>query len=365
MTFQAASPAAPDPTEPPAGTAPRQWQPPAVDAALKIRLHDLMVKGRATEEMLIRMMRTGHGYFWIGGPGEEAYGVALGLLVHRGHGPAFDYLHLHYRSSAVVLAMGGEPIDLLRQMRSTVTDPYSKGRNFVNHFAIKPWNVVPVTPTIETQYAVAPGTALVQRRHGGIGISIVTGGDAGSAEGDFYSGMNWATRPGRELPVLMLIAQNGYGISTPAHTVQNTHNLNQRADGFRIRNASADGNDPIASWHALCAAMDHVRHERRPYVLQFNVSRLNGHSSSSGAARSDEPCCLALYEKRLAAEGLIGAAEIRAVWEKWHDQLADALRTVAAEAMPDRSNVLEHTWHRGQSGNFDPALAAHGAHGRG
>lgn len=327
------------------------WTPPVLDDACKLRLHDLMVKGRATEEMLIRMMRTGHGYFWIGGPGEEAYGTAVGMLVHKGHGPAYDYLHLHYRSSALVLAMGGAPIDVLRQMRSTATDPYSKGRNFVNHFAIKEWNVVPVTPTIETQYVMAPGTALMQRRHGGIGISIVTGGDAGSAEGDFYSAMNWSTRPGRELPVLMLIAQNGYGISTEARTVQNTRNLNERADGFRIRNAVVDGNDPIASWHALCEAMDYVRHERQPYVLQFNCSRLYGHSSSSGANRHDEPCCVTNYEKRLIDEGLATETELKLVWDKWNAELSDALKIVAAEPMPDQSHVLQHVWYRGPAGN--------------
>ncbi len=328
-----------------------RWTPPVLDEACKLAIHNLMVKSRACEEALIRMVRTGHGYFWIGSPGEEGFGVPLGMLVHKGHGPAFDYLHLHYRSAPTVLAMGSQPIDLLRQMRSTVTDPYSKGRNFVNHFAIKPWNIVPVTPTIETQYAVAPGTALVQRRHGGVGISIVTGGDAGSAEGDFYSAMNWSTRPDQELPVLMLIAHNGYGISTRAERVQNTRELNRRGDGFGIRNAMVDGNDPIATWNALVEAMDYVRHERKPYILQGNVSRLYGHSSSSGASLLDEPDCLSLYEARLLREGLATAAELKAVWDRWHDALNDALHQVIEEPMPDRQHVLQHVFWDGPAGN--------------
>lgn len=328
-----------------------RWTPPVLDEACKLSIHNLMVKSRACEEALIRMVRTGHGYFWIGSPGEEGFGVPLGMLVHKGYGPAHDFLHLHYRSAPTVLAMGSEPIDLLRQMRSTATDPYSKGRNFVNHFAIKPWNIVPVTPTIETQYAVAPGTALVQRRHGGVGISIVTGGDAGSAEGDFYSAMNWSTRPGQELPVLMLIAHNGYGISTRAEGVQNTRELNRRGDGFGIRNAMVDGNDPIASWHALVEAMDYVRHERKPYILQGNVSRLYGHSSSSGASLLDEPDCLTLYEARLVKEGLATAAGLKAVWDRWHDALSDALHQVIEEPMPDREHVLQHVFWDGPAGN--------------
>ena len=78
-------------------------------------------------------------------PGEEAFNAALGLLVHKGQGPAFDYLHLHYRSTGTLLAMGADPIDALRQMKNTATDPYSAGRNFVDHYSVRNWNVVPVS----------------------------------------------------------------------------------------------------------------------------------------------------------------------------------------------------------------------------
>lgn len=330
---------------------PERWTPPALTDEVRLQIHNLMVKTRTTEEMLIRMMRTGHGYFWIGGPGEEAFGVPLGMLLHKGHGPAYDYLHLHYRSSPTVLAMGSEPIDLLRQMRGTLTDPYSKGRNFVSHFAIKDWNVVPVTPTIETQYAVAPGTAWVQRRHGGIGLSVVTGGDAGSAEGDFYCGMNWSTRPGHELPVLFTISHNNFGISTPSSQVQNTKFLNTRGDAFGIKNAVVDGNDPIATWQALVDAMTYVRLERKPFILQANVSRLNGHSSSSGAARASEEDCITRYEATLIAQKLATRESLDAVWTHWQSHLQDALTQVLQEPMPSREHVLQHVFYDGPAGN--------------
>ncbi len=94
------------------------------------QLHRLMVIDRLMEERMIKMSKAGDGYFWIGGPGEEAFNVPLGLLAKKGQGPAFDYFHLHYRSSGVVLGLGANPIDSLRQMRCAGTDPYSKGRNF-------------------------------------------------------------------------------------------------------------------------------------------------------------------------------------------------------------------------------------------
>jgi len=142
-------------------------------AELLVRMHELMVKGRVLEERLITMWRQGDGYFWIGGPGEEAFNVPLGMLVHKGQGVAYDYLHLHYRSSGTLLAMGADPVDSLRQMKNTARDPYSGGRNFVGHYSVRKWNVVPISSPIEVQFSMAPGTALAQKRHGGRGISIV------------------------------------------------------------------------------------------------------------------------------------------------------------------------------------------------
>ena len=105
-----------------------------LDQALLLSMHDTMVKARCLEERLIAMYKTGHGYFWIGGPGEEAFNVPLGLLIKKGMGPAYDYLHFHYRQSATLLAMGEEPLGANRQMKNTATDPYSGGRNFAGHF---------------------------------------------------------------------------------------------------------------------------------------------------------------------------------------------------------------------------------------
>ena len=120
---------------------------------LLVRMHELMSEARALEERLIQMYKQGHGYFWIGGPGEEAFNVPLGLLMKKGQGPDSDYLHAHYRQSGTVLALGEEPIGALRQMKNTANDPYSRGRNFAGHFSIHAWNIAPVSSPIEVQYA--------------------------------------------------------------------------------------------------------------------------------------------------------------------------------------------------------------------
>jgi 2-oxoisovalerate dehydrogenase E1 component alpha subunit len=315
---------------------------PALTPELKKQIHLLMVRSRVTEETCIKMNRAGQGYFWIGGPGEEAFGVSLGLQVKKGHGPDFDYLHLHYRSNPIVTAMGADPLDTLRQMRATQTDPYSGGRNFVNHFAIKEWNVVPVTPTIETQYVVATGTAWMQKRHGGTGLTIVNGGDAGSAEGDFASCLNWSTMPGRELPVLIIINHNAYGISTAACTVQNTDKLYKRAEPYGIKTAEVDGNDVLAAWEAIAEAMHYIRTERKPFCLQANVARLHGHSSASGANRVEgEEDPITRFEAHLIEQGLMTQADCDAVWETERAAQRDMLKQVLSEPLAsDRDRFI-------------------------
>jgi 2-oxoisovalerate dehydrogenase E1 component alpha subunit len=224
------------------------------------------------EERLIAMSKSGEAHFWVGGPGEEAFNVCLGLQIKKGRGPAFDYLHLHYRSCATLLAMGMPMVDAARQMATRVTDPFSMGRNFVAHFSVPDWNVVPVSSVVENQFVVAPGTAIVQRRYGGDGITIVVGGDAGTAQGDFASCMIWSTRPDNQLPVLMITTNNHWGISTAAATQHGERQITDRGRAFGIPGEVVDGNDPVASWNAIARAMRHCRTRRHPYMLEARVS---------------------------------------------------------------------------------------------
>jgi 2-oxoisovalerate dehydrogenase E1 component alpha subunit len=307
---------------------------------LLVRMHELMVQTRALEERLIQMYKQGHGYFWIGGPGEEAFNVSLGLLMKKGQGPAFDYLHAHYRQSGTLLALGEEPIGALRQMKNTASDPYSGGRNFAGHFSIHKWNVAPVSSPIEVQYAMAPGTAHVQKRHGGDGITIVTGGDAGTAEGDFASCLIWSSRPGNELPVLIVVTNNQWGISTPANTQHGDKLISERGRAFGIQCKTIDGNDPITAYQELQEAMAYVRKERKPFLLEARVSRLYGHSSASGANYvTGEADCIMEFEQTLEQHGVLSRAQMDGVKKKWADHLAELARSVREEPPPEGESI--------------------------
>jgi 2-oxoisovalerate dehydrogenase E1 component alpha subunit len=318
----------------------------SLPADLCLKIHRLMARARAMEERMIKMSKSGLGYFWIGGPGEEAFNTALGLQVKKGQGPAFDFLHLHYRNSATLVAMGMPLSHGLRQMAMTVTDTHSMGRNFTGHFSHREWNVLPISSVIEVQFAMAPGTALVQKRiSGNDALTIVTGGEAGTAEGDFATCMVWSTLPGKELPVLMIVTNNRWGISTPADAVHGERHVIDRGRAFGIPGEVVDGNDPIASWHAIDRAMKYVRERRRPFMLEAMVSRLHGHSSSSGAARvGGEADPIDLFEQRLIDAGVAEASQLEQVREDAHAEVEADLERVLSEPMPTPADVERHTY---------------------
>lgn len=312
---------------------------------LSLKIHELMVKARVLEDRLITMYRQGDGYFWIGGPGEEAFNIPLGLLVDKGQGVQHDYLHLHYRSSGTLLALGADPVDYLRQMKNTATDPYSRGRNFVGHASARKWNVAPISSPIEVQYSIAPGTAMAQRATNSKGITIVQGGDAGTAEGDFATCLVWSSRKGAELPMLIIVTNNQYGISTPFAGQHGESRIADRGKAFGMQTATIDGNDVESAYAGLKKAMDYVRTERKPYLLEAMVSRLNGHSSASGANFvTSETDCLALWEKKMEERKLRSRAEMDDMRAKFTQELLEAAKRVREEPQPTGESIWEHVF---------------------
>ncbi len=316
-----------------------------LSVALQKKIYGLMVKSRVLEERLIKMNKSGQGFFWIGGPGEEAFNVPLGLLIKKGEGLDYDFLHFHYRQSATLLTMGVEMIDVIRQMHNTATDPYSKGRNFVNHYAIKEWNVVNVTTPIEVQYALCIGTGVAQARHKGKGITIVTGGDAGTAEGEFQSCLLWASRKGKELPILIIVTNNRWGISTSQNEVHPKTNIAARGAAFGIKSAIVNGNDPFESYAVLKNAIDIVRKERKPFLIEAMVSRLYGHSSASGSNWvHGETDCISELETCLKKKKILSEENIKKIRQGYEDEAKQALQQVLQEPKPDPYSIFDHVF---------------------
>src|SRR5439155_2967624 len=133
----------------------------------------------------------------------------------------------------------------------------------------------------------------------------------------------------------MIVTNNAWGISTPACTQHGEKRVIDRGKAFGIPGEVVDGNDPIASWHAIGRAMRYCRRERRPFMIEAMVSRLYGHSSSSGALRvKDEPDPIELFEQKLLEAGVLDKAAIDQVHEEAQAEVEAAVEQALGEPQP-------------------------------
>lgn len=324
------------------------------DRSTALKVYTLMQRARTLEERLIKLYRTGDSFFWIGGPGEEAFGVPLGLLAKVGEGLDFDYFHLHYRCTPTLIALGMPMIDSVRLMLNRQTDTCTKGRNFSSHYCFPKWNVTPVTSPIGVQYGFALGTALAQKRaKGNSAISIVTGGDAGTAEADFATALIWSSRKGSELPMLMTVQNNRWGISTRYEGQHALDSIARRGDGHGIKNSVIDGNDVEATYFHLQSVMEYIRKERQPYLLEVAVSRLYGHSSASGANRDlAEPCCLDRFAKVLKKRKWITDSGLQSILQESEEEALQASQIVRQEPHPVADSVWEDVYFENENADW-------------
>lgn len=307
---------------------------------LLLKIYELMVKNRVLEERLIQVYRQGQSFFWVGGPGEEAFGVPLGLLVQKGCGLKYDWLHLHYRATPTLIAMGLSMKDCMRLAMNKTTDRQTGGKNFIAHFCLSKWNVTPVTSVVSSQYSIALGTAHVQSREKTSAITIVTGGEAGSAEGDFASCLLWASRPNHPLPMFITVQNNGWGISTSHHSQHRKQNILERGKAFGIDTVRVNGNDPVETYIVLKEKIEYIRKNRRPVLLEADVSRLYGHSSASGANFvKEEPCCITLFEERLKKAGLLTEKKISDIKNSFIEGAKKDQQEVLEETNPDPKSI--------------------------
>ncbi|MFK8137098.1 MAG: thiamine pyrophosphate-dependent dehydrogenase E1 component subunit alpha [Bdellovibrionales bacterium] len=320
---------------------------------LLLEIHNDMVKSRVLEERMIKIYKMGDAYFWIGGPGEEAFGVTLGKLARKGQGPDSDYFHLHYRCSPTLVALGMPMVDGIRLIMNKATDIHTGGRNFANHLCYPEWNVAPVSSPIEVQYSIGIGTAHVQKRKKSKGITIITGGDAGSAEGDFASCLIWASRKDNELPMLITVQNNRWGISTPYSESHGEERIADRGKAFGIRTAVINGNDVVESYLRMKEEMDYIRKTGKPVLLEADVSRLYGHSSASGANFvTEEDCCLNLFQQRLIEASLITEKDCKKIWTDYDEESKRLQEMVRAEADPSPDTLWDHVYVNGENANW-------------
>lgn len=313
-------------------------------------IHYQMVLSRLLDERMIQIFKKRKGYFWVGAAGEEAFGIPLGRLLKKGRGIEYDWLHLHYRCTGILLAMGLKTKEALRQMMSRKTDPFTGGKNFVHHYCIPEWNIPPISSVVEIQYSMALGTAQAQKNSNG--ISIVTGGDAGTALADFSTSLIWASRPKHSLPLLIIVMNNKFGISTPFEEQHSEKRITDRAKAFGIKTYNVNGNDVEESYLALKESIEYVRKNRKPVLLEAEVSRLYGHSSSSGAGYDKSQICpLKMFEQKLIQKKILSHEKIEKIHEDIFNQLRQEELEVFKEPEPDES-VWSHIYANNENADW-------------
>src|SRR5256886_16545871 len=134
-----------------------------------------------------------------------------------------------------------------------------------------------------------------------------------------------------------------WGISTHYQGQHGEKRISDRGKAFGIESKTIDGNDPEVSYRELSAAMEYVRTERRPFLLEAMVSRLYGHSSTSGANRTnDEADCIAGFQPRLEERGLLTRQQMDEVRAQFAAELLAAHKKVKEKRQPDPNSMDEH-----------------------
>jgi 2-oxoisovalerate dehydrogenase E1 component alpha subunit len=145
--------------------------------------------------------------------------------------------------------------------------------------------------------------------------------------------------------VLIIVTNNGWGISTSACSQHGEQHIIDRGKAFGIPGEVVDGNDPIASWHSLKRALAYVRQKKRPFMLEAMVSRLYGHSSSSGALLvKNEPDPIALFEHKLIEAGVLDTATAEQVRDEAEGEVEVALEEVLLEPQPAPADIEKYTY---------------------
>jgi len=155
----------------------------------------------------------------------------------------------------------------------------------------------------------------------------------------------WASRPGNELPVLIIVTNNNCGISTPYNMQHGEKNIADRGKAFGIKTMIVDGNNVEDSYAAIENAMSYVRKERKPLLLEASVSRLYGHSSASGAMlNKKEIDPLIIFEKKLEKEKILTRKQMDKIRGDYETEFRALAEQVRNEPQPTADMIYDHIY---------------------
>ncbi len=297
-------------------------------------LHNMLLQ-RQIDNRGFQLNRQGKIPFALGSEGHEALQAGAAMAFVRGQ----DILVPYYRDLGLVLGIGITPAEMLISMFARAADS-SGGRQFPNHYTSKARGLLSISSIIAAHcpHAVGVAYAIKLRRETGRAV-LVTTGEGATSEGEWHESVNFAAV--HKLPIVFLVENNTYAISTPQKAQMAIADVADKAPGYGIPGSVCDGMDPIATYAAVKTALDRARGGGGPTLVEAKCFRFLAHSTDDddrayrdraaiAEARKTDP--VPAFERVLLDAGVLDEAALKALRADVLRETNDA--TDAAEALP-------------------------------
>lgn len=229
---------------------------------------------RMIEEKMLVLLRQGKISKWFSGIGQEAIaaGAALAMQEHEWIMP------LHRNLG--VFTTRNMPLSKLFMQWQGAQDGYSKGRERSFHFGNRQYHICGMISHLGPQLAIADGVALAHKLRKEQKVSLAFTGEGGTSEGDFHEALNVAAV--WDLPVIFLIENNGYGLSTPTEEQYRCISLVDKVKGYGMDGVQIDGNNILGVYDTIKGIRDYCIKYQKPYLIEATTFRMRGHEEASG-----------------------------------------------------------------------------------
>lgn len=233
-----------------------------------------IVTPRLIEEKMLKLLRQGQVSKWFSGIGQEAIAVGATLALDED-----EYIFPLHRNLGVFTTRNIPLEKLFHQWRGDKRG-FTKGRDRSFHLGTTEHHIIGMISHLGAMLSVADGVALAHKLDNKPKVSLAFSGDGGTSEGDFHEALNLAAV--WDLPVIFLVENNGYGLSTPSSDQFRCENIADKGLGYGIESATIDGNNLLEVYTKVSEIARDLRQRPRPFLLECNTFRMRGHEEASG-----------------------------------------------------------------------------------